>query len=84
MKTVTSTRCTYTAHDGLPELTGGVPVEIPDELLPEALLLAGVVEQSPDLPPAPPPAAPPVPDPEPAAVPEPPAVAEPDSSIPPA
>ena len=44
MAKVLSTRTTYAPHMGLPELTGGEPITIPDDLLPLALSLRGVVE----------------------------------------
>lgn len=44
MAFVVSTRCTYASHEGLPELTGGARVEIPDEMLPVALRFLGVVQ----------------------------------------
>lgn len=43
MADVISTRCTYAAHAGLPELPGGQPVSIPDSLIHVALSLPGVV-----------------------------------------
>ena len=50
MAVVISTRCTYAAHAGLPELPGGHPVVLEDDLLPLALTLPGVVDASPSAP----------------------------------
>lgn len=50
MAVVISTRCTYAAHAGLPELPGGQSVVIPDSLLHIAISLQGVLEIEPTQP----------------------------------